>query len=74
VTRVLRRCAAEGDVPRWVGRSSRWTICSDIAVNVVHVVRNPVTSAPPKYHAPLTTMVTCGQSWIIKIGKLAASM
>ena len=42
--------------------------------NVVHVVRESETSAPRKYHAPLSKMVTCGQSWIIKNAEFAASM
>jgi hypothetical protein len=47
--------------------------CSEIAVNVVHVVHNHVFCAPRKYHARLRIVVTCGQFWTIENGKFAAS-
>jgi hypothetical protein len=42
--------------------------------HVVHVVRDSLASVPRKYHAPLAKVVTCGQSWTITNGKLAASI
>jgi hypothetical protein len=42
--------------------------------HVVPVVQNSSDSAPRKYHAPMAIMVTCGQSWTVKNGKLAASI
>jgi hypothetical protein len=61
-------------------RENRWVAVEILLDNrpkvlehVVDVVRVSLTSAPRKYHAPLAVMVTCGQSWTIKIRKLAAS-
>jgi hypothetical protein len=75
VSELLKRFATEGDVPRRaLAKQAPVDLLGNIALNVVHVVRISLTSVPRKYHAPLAIMVTCGQSWTIKNGELAASI
>jgi hypothetical protein len=45
--------------------------CEDMWCPWSKISRNPHHG---KYHAPMGIMVTCGQSWTIKNGKLAASI
>jgi hypothetical protein len=71
VSELLKRCATEGDVSRRaLAKQPTAKLLRNVAVNVVHVVQGSEICAPPKYHAPLTILVTRGQSWTIKMASL----
>ena len=59
---------------RGTGEAPRAKLTRNVGVNVVHGVQDSEICVPPKCHAPLTILVTRGQSWTIKNGKPAATI